>query len=105
MKPFYENVFVLSVILKIELNCEQNVTLRTHYSFSALDMTMLLLVSGSFCFKNELTNGDAVSMCCASVEGFFSTDFQKHVKVSLFGLGMYHPSNVHFNSNLKSTEI
>lgn len=103
MKPFYENVFVLSVILKIELDCDLNITLRTHYSFSALDMTMLL--SRSFCFKNEHRNGDAASICCAHVEGFFSTDSQKHDKVSLFGLGMYHPSNVHFNSNPESTEI
>lgn len=89
MKTFYENVFVLPVILKIELNCDQTITLRTHYSLFVLDMTMLLVVSGSFCFKNELTNWDAVSTCFAHVKGFFSTDFQKHVKVSLFGLDMY----------------
>lgn len=104
MKTFFnENIFILSIILKIESLYYQNMSTLTH-NFSAVDRTLLLSLE-VIVLQRSAQIGTLHMDVCVHLEGFFQTKrLSKACQMAPY-LDMYHLSDMHFNSNLKLIEI
>lgn len=87
---FYENIFILSIVLNIESLYYQNMSTLTH-TFSSVDRTLLLSLEVIVLQRNSQIGTRHMGVC-VHLEGFFQTKrLSKACQMAPY-LDMYHLS-------------